>query len=528
MNTKIVLTCVLSCLSLASACSSDDAKEQGRGTGLRSLAVGDESVDWFHYSITSCADGHEVASSDAPVRVQTLPGNLESFVDEPFAWGSEHAMADSFQILEPGCYNVTVTPMVGEPGNFEPCHSCASATLNGVMVTEGLTEEVVLVSQCFGADPGAIDAVATLNHDPRIDNVIFPDSKFSCGEPVTICVEMSDEDNDPLAAEISFVDEPCEASEVYDGCAEITCFAGGSFNPIVRVYDLDDSGNRLEDVLTEFGAASDSHAEIYTVVHIDSRVWYIDQDGDGYGDQPILSCTDVPGAVEMGGDCNDADTSINPGAIEICEDGIDQDCSGADKNCPNGICMDYVVDQSHSFEALPDPADVTEIILDDDEVSSAIPLGFDFNFYGYAYSQLHVSSNGFVTFDENYDPGCCEGQSLPAVGPSNFIAFDWTDLYPLYVGNITYYTVGSAPNRTFVLNFVAVPHFGDPEPAVTSQLRLAEADGRIEIHSMEIKASPNPQTQGIQNDDGTAWLAVPGRDGESFEVDHDYVAFVCQ
>jgi hypothetical protein len=46
----------------------------------------------------------------------------------------------------------------------------------------------------------------------------------------------------------------------------------------------------------------------------------IDDDGDGY--------------TENQGDCNDATASIRPGAPDICGDGIDQDCSGADAVCP--------------------------------------------------------------------------------------------------------------------------------------------------------------------------------------------------
>ncbi|MFZ0728271.1 MAG: MopE-related protein [Desulfobacterales bacterium] len=40
------------------------------------------------------------------------------------------------------------------------------------------------------------------------------------------------------------------------------------------------------------------------------------------------------------GDCNDADAAVHPGAAEICGDGVDQDCSGADLTCPQDIDND--------------------------------------------------------------------------------------------------------------------------------------------------------------------------------------------
>lgn len=57
--------------------------------------------------------------------------------------------------------------------------------------------------------------------------------------------------------------------------------------------------------------------------------WYPDSDGDGYGsdDGAISSCSEVSGAVQVGGDCDDTNSAVHPAATEIC-DGADNDCDG--------------------------------------------------------------------------------------------------------------------------------------------------------------------------------------------------------
>jgi hypothetical protein len=56
-----------------------------------------------------------------------------------------------------------------------------------------------------------------------------------------------------------------------------------------------------------------------------------DDDGDGYGREgiPASLCEPMPeGYAENRSDCNDNDSTIHPGMVEQCMDGVDNDCNG--------------------------------------------------------------------------------------------------------------------------------------------------------------------------------------------------------
>ena len=80
----------------------------------------------------------------------------------------------------------------------------------------------------------------------------------------------------------------------------------------------------------------------------------VDKDGDGFPEGADNEC--------MVTDCNDNDPAIHPGAEEICNDGIDNNCDGLvdaqDPNCvqPHELCNNCVDDDNNGLGDLQDPA----------------------------------------------------------------------------------------------------------------------------------------------------------------------------
>lgn len=67
-----------------------------------------------------------------------------------------------------------------------------------------------------------------------------------------------------------------------------------------------------------------------------ASTWYGDSDSDGYGDadSSTTSCSAPSGTVADATDCDDTDEYVNPDAVEVCSDTVDNDCDGDTDSSP--------------------------------------------------------------------------------------------------------------------------------------------------------------------------------------------------
>jgi len=120
----------------------------------------------------------------------------------------------------------------------------------------------------------------------------------------------------------------------------------------------------------------------------------------------------------------------------------------------------------------------------DDSVSAAIPIGFDFAFYGTSHSSLYASTNGLLMF-ENPSSECCEAEStLPLTSsPDHFITAFYEDLHMGSDGIVLYKTIGEIGDRKFIIQFTNMRTYTNRnnQSFGTFQVILYERDNGIQF-----------------------------------------------
>lgn len=198
-----------------------------------------------------------------------------------------------------------------------------------------------------------------------------------------------------------------------------------------------------------------------------------------------------------------------------------QNCSGNTPGNTQGIVLD----------------NPTTVTLSDDSWSGAINMGFSFDFYGNTYNQCVIGSNCIISFDLSEANGYCSW-SLSGAGTMPNPGFDdalnsfmpaYQDINPSAFtspnGEIVYQTIGTAPNRMFVVLYKDINFFSCTTVCNYIAAIFYEGSNIVEAH---LGDKPLCTTwngglaiQGTENVTGTLAHITPGRNNTQWAANQE-------
>ncbi len=190
---------------------------------------------------------------------------------------------------------------------------------------------------CVVSDVGPVPPASTVPYifgAPYLGDYLSVDQNMLSGQAFAFNDGRNGADQDPWSATASYCDSDGDfIPDVRDNCPSTP-------NPSQIDSDGDGYGDAC-DCAPADGSAYPGAPEIpddgvdQDCNGFDAVTCWPDNDNDGYGQagstptvHPNGSCP--PGFANNQLDCNDGNSGINPGAIEIPDNGIDEDCNGAD------------------------------------------------------------------------------------------------------------------------------------------------------------------------------------------------------
>ncbi|MBB5867529.1 hypothetical protein F4553_000908 [Allocatelliglobosispora scoriae] len=120
-------------------------------------------------------------------------------------------------------------------------------------------------------------------------------------------------------------------------------------------------------------------------------------------------------------------------------------------------------------------ADTTVLPLTGDEGVTQVTLPFPVTYYGQSYSSVWVSTNGFASFTNPGGAHADDRTAVPnAAGPNAALYAFWDDLVVDGSASVRTTTLGSAPNRKFVIEWRNVYIYGNTSRRVTFEVLIGE------------------------------------------------------
>jgi hypothetical protein len=204
-----------------------------------------------------------------------------------------------------------------------------------------------------------------------------------------------------------------------------------------------------------------------------NQLFGVSRGGAGYSDTVALA-----GSIStLNGTSIETGFSPNCAGISFCENPT---IPAAGPARQTGYTVSGI---TQAFEDITGTGSALGFADDDNSLES---IGFTFNFDGSDYTMIDINSNGTASFtgsSTDFEAELMPTDFIP--GPS--LAVFWDDLDPSNSGDVYVQTLGTAPNRRFVIQWAQVFHNDTtPTGGIDAEIVLYETSNVIEFHYADV------------------------------------------
>jgi len=341
---------------------------------------------------TDCDDNNSSANPSATEICNNVDDNCNGSIDDGLIFTTYYADADGDNYGDANNSVSSCAPVSGYVIDNTDCDDSNSE------VNPSATEVCNNVDDnCNGSiDDGLV--FTTYYADADGDNYGDTSNSVSSCTPVSGYVTDNTDCDDnnsavnPSASEIcNNIDDNCNGA-TDDGLSFVTYYAdvdgdnyGDANNSTLACTlpngyvtdntDCDDNNAAVNPSATEVCNNIDDNCNGSIDDGLVFTIYYADADGDTYGDtnNSVSNCDLVEGYILDNTDCDDNNPNVNPGALEMPNNGIDDNCNGDIDEF--GVGISSIADYGSSLSVFPNPTDCNfsiELKLNDEVTAEGI------------------------------------------------------------------------------------------------------------------------------------------------------------